>query len=101
MDDSIYTFGILSRKWKGLQGLLKRAPKGPIIEAHEPKMIAAIIVIALILLGRRALRSLQAKRETTPSYIGEAARTTVELREMKEKSSELIKSREEAVSSDE
>ena len=68
----------------------------------SPKMIAAIIVIALILLGAsRLFEGLQAKRETTPSYIGEAARTTVELREMKEKSSELIKSREEAVSSDE
>ncbi len=68
----------------------------------SPKIIAAIIVIALILLGAsRLFEGLQAKRETTPSYIGEAARTTVELREMKEKSSELIKSREEAVSSDE
>ncbi len=68
----------------------------------SPKIIAAIIVIALLLLGAsRLFEGLQAKRETTPSYIGEAARTTVELREMKEKSSELIKSREEAVSSDE
>lgn len=68
----------------------------------SPKIIAAIIVIALLLLGAsRLFEGLQAKRETTPSYIGEAARTTVELREMKERSSELIKSREEAVSSDE
>lgn len=68
----------------------------------SPKIIAAIIVIALLLLGAsRLFEGLQAKRESTPSYIGEAARTTVELREMKERSSELIKSREEAVSSDE
>ncbi len=65
----------------------------------SPKIVAVIIVIALLLLGAsRLFESLQAKRESTPSYIGEAARTTVELREMKEKSSELIKSREEAVS---
>jgi len=72
------------------------------LKLMSPKIIAAIIVIALLLLGAsRLFEGLQAKRETTPSYIGEAARTTVELREMKERSSELIKSREEAVSSDE
>jgi hypothetical protein len=61
------------------------------------KIVAAIILIALLLLGAsRLFEGLQAKRESTPSYIGEAARTTVELREMKERGSELIKSREEA-----
>ena len=64
--------------------------------------MAVIIVIALLLLGAsRLFEGLQAKRAGTPSYIGEAARTTIELREMKEKGSELIQSREEAVSSDE
>ncbi|HML94774.1 MAG TPA: hypothetical protein PKC29_05030 [Thermodesulfobacteriota bacterium] len=63
------------------------------------RIAAAIVLIALLLLGAsRLFEGLQAKREGTPSYIGEAVGTTVELREMKAKSSEMIKSREEAVS---
>ena len=62
------------------------------------RIVAAAILIALLFLGAlRLLEGLRAERETT-SYIGEAARTTTELREMKERGSELIKSREEAVS---
>jgi len=63
------------------------------------RIAAAIILIALVLLGASKLfEGLQAKREGTSSYIGEAVGTTTELREMKAKSSEMIKNREEAVS---
>lgn len=62
------------------------------------RIVAAAILIALLFLGAlRLLEGLRAEREST-SYISEAARTTTELREMKERGSELIKSREEAVS---
>lgn len=63
------------------------------------RIVAAIVLIALVLLGASKLfEGLQAKREGASSYIGEAVKTTTELREMKAKSSEMIKSREEAVS---
>jgi hypothetical protein len=62
------------------------------------RIVAAAILIALLFLGAsRLLEGLRAEREST-SYIGEAVRTTTGLREMKERGSELIKSREEAVS---
>ena len=63
------------------------------------RIVAAIVLIALLLLGAsRLFEGLQAKREGASSYIGEAVGKTAELREMKAKSSRMIKSREEAVS---